>query len=228
LFFDASMTKRKFSRKTRVSSLRPVGNALALTWERDFEFSPGQLVEISLREDGVSRPYSIFTGPSDEEAGILFTVVEEGELTPRLAALSLGDEFWIEGPSGSFPCLPGAGVWIANGTGVAPFLSMARAGLAREKLLVQGARTIADFYFGDELALLMGAGYLRCCTRTGPGSEGLAGLFSGRLTGFLESRDWDPGRPYELCGSAPMVVEVRDLLIRKGVPHGNIVSEVYY
>ena len=89
-------------------------------------------------------------------------------------------------------------MWIANGTGLAPFLSMARAGLSAGKKLLHGARASEDFYFADELAA------------------------------FLESESWDPALSYELCGSASMVVEVRDLLIEKGIPHRSIVSEVYF
>ena len=33
---------------------------------------------------------------------------------------------------------------------------------------------------------------------------------------------------YYLCGSADMVVEVRDILIGKGIPFGHIISEIYF
>jgi ferredoxin--NADP+ reductase len=167
---------------------------------------------------------------------VLFNVVEGGELTPDLSVLAPGDGIWVAGPSGSFPALTGPGVWIASGTGIAPFVSMARAGLAAGKKLVHGARSRKDFYFRAELEALMGEGYLRCCSGASPGAgpdagpdaAGEGGLYPGRLTAYLESRDWDPSSSYELCGSAQMVVDVRDLLIRKGVPHARIISEVYF
>jgi ferredoxin-NADP reductase len=54
------------------------------------------------------------------------------------------------------------------------------------------------------------------------------GVFPGRLTAAIRSGTWDSDRPFELCGSSTMVVEVRELLIGKGVPHSSIVSELYY
>jgi ferredoxin-NADP reductase len=218
--------------RVRVSSLRAVGSAFALAWRRDFDFTAGQLVDVALAERGPSRLYSLFTGPGDEEAGILFTLVGSGELTPTLARLGAGDILWIRGPSGSFPAFSGPAVWIANGTGLAPFLSMARAGLAEGKRLLHGARAPGDFYFSGELCALMGERYLRCRSQAGRESRAAcpegAGIFLGRLTAFLEAGRWDAGLRYELCGSASMVVEVRDLLIGKGVPLRNIVSEVYF
>jgi ferredoxin--NADP+ reductase len=224
------MTHEKSLNPVRVSRAERLGSAFALTWRRDFEFTAGQLAEVALDDRGPSRLYSLFTGPREDEAGILFNIAEGGELTPSLARLAPGDTILLRGPSGSFPAFTGPGVWIANGTGVAPFLSMARAGLSAEKTLLHGARALEDFYFQDELEAVMGDRYLRC--RSGAGSGGDydhgEGIRAGRLTAVIESESWDPGTIYELCGSAPMVVEVRDLLIAKGIPHSKIVSEVYF
>jgi ferredoxin/flavodoxin---NADP+ reductase len=222
------MTKDKTLHKVPITSLGRLGSAFILTWERDFDFAPGQLAELALCEGGPSRLYSLFTGPGEGEAGILFNPVEGGALTPSLAGLAAGAEIWMGGPSGSFPALAGPGVWIANGTGIAPFVSMARAGFSGGKKLLHGARALEDFYFRDELEALMGEDYLRCCSSSDPASPVAGGLFPGRLTAFLEARSWEAEAIYELCGSASMVVDVRDLLIAKGVPHARIISEVYF
>jgi ferredoxin--NADP+ reductase len=222
------MTKADPTHPVRISSAERLGSAFALTWKRDFDFTAGQLVEVALDESGASRLYSLFTGPREDEAGILFTVAEGGELTPSLASIAPGDLIWVGGPSGSFPAYSGPGIWIANGTGVAPFLSMARAGLSAGKKLLHGARAPDDFYFLEELETVMGDSYLRCCSLISADSPAGKGIFRGRLTAFIESESWDPELSYELCGSASMVVDVRDILIAKGVPHSSIVSEVYF
>jgi ferredoxin--NADP+ reductase len=222
------MVKADLPHTVRISSVKRLGSAFALTWKRDFDFTAGQLVEVALDEGGASRLYSLFTGPDEDEAGILFNLAEGGELTPSLARLAPGDTILIQGPSGSFPAFPGPGIWIANGTGLAPFLSMARAGLSAGKKLLHGARAPDDFYFLEELEAVMGDSFLRCCSRISADSPAGKGTFRGRLTTFLESGSWDPELSYELCGSASMVVDVRDILIAKGVPHSNIVSEVYF
>ena len=193
-----------------------------LCWERREPFLAGQVVTVAAEVNGPRRMYSLATGHAEGEAGILFNVVE-GELTPQLAALEVGAVLWVSRPFGTFPGVTGKAVWIATGTGVAPFLSMARSGLADGKVLVHGARSLDSFYGCDLLLALLGDRYVRCCsTELGPG------VFPGRLTKYLEQQPWPDDRPYLLCGSAPMIVDVRELLFRKGVPFRQILSEVFF
>lgn len=207
-----------------VTRLEPSGpEAWTLYWKRDFEFLPGQVVAVSILPAGEQRLYSLATGRTEEEAGVLFNLAPDGWLTPQLKAVRPGHRIYISRPFGSFVGFPGPAVWVASGTGVAPFLSMTLSGLAEDKVLVQGARRRDQFYGQDVLAGSLGDRYVRCASAD-PGS----GLFTGRLTAYLESRTWPSDRPYYVCGSAAMVVESRDILIRRGVPFKNILSEVYF
>jgi len=66
--------------------------------------------------------------------------------------------------------------------------------------------------------------YIRCCSQ----EEG-PGLYPGRLTAYLKDLKTLPtAQMYYLCGSAEMVVETRDILISKGIPFANILSEIYF
>jgi ferredoxin/flavodoxin---NADP+ reductase len=207
-----------------VTRLEPSGReAWTLYWKREFDFLPGQVVALSILQEGGQRLYSLATGRGDAEVGVLFNLVEGGWLTPQLQNLQPGHRFYCSKPFGSFVGFDGPAVWIANGTGVAPFLSMAQSGLTKDKCLVQGARTKNQFYGQEVLTPLLGDGYFRCAS-----SDSGEGLISGRLTKYLESRPWPEDRPYYLCGSASMIVEARDILIRRGVPFRNILSEVYF
>jgi ferredoxin--NADP+ reductase len=194
-----------------------------LCWPRSFSFLAGQVVILTLKPGGAERIYSLATGVREPEAGVLFNLVEDGELTPALANLRPGDLLWVSEPFGSFPGLEGPAVWIANGTGVAPFVSMVRSGLGQQKVLIHGARKLAGFLGRQELENLPGLTYYRCCT-----GEAHELVFSGRLTEFLEQRSWAPSQRYLLCGSAPMIVEVRELLFRKGIPFSHILAEVFF
>ena len=189
---DARMKRAKSFHRTRVSGFRAVGSAFALTWRRDFDFTAGQLAEVALDDKGPSRLYSLFTGPGEDEAGVLFNIAEGGELTPSLARLAPGDTISIRGPSGSFPAFMGPGIWIANGTGLAPFLSMARAGLSAEKTLLHGARSLEDFYFQDELEAVMGDRYC-AVVRARVAILAMQMALAGRLTAFIDSESWGPG-----------------------------------
>ncbi len=194
-----------------------------LCWPRSFEFLAGQVVTIVLVPGGPERIYSLATGVDETEAGVLFNLVEEGELTPALSNLRPGDLLWVSDPFGSFPGVEGPAAWIANGTGIAPFVSMVRSGLGQEKTLIHGARTLTGFLGREELGRSLGLTYFRCCS-----GESHESVFPGRLTEFLEQRSWPPSLRYLLCGSAPMIVEVRELLFRKGIPFSHILAEVFF
>ncbi|MEI8092843.1 MAG: hypothetical protein WCG80_01385 [Spirochaetales bacterium] len=194
-----------------------------MRWTRNWPFRAGQVVSLALVEGGPQRMYSLATGSGQGEAGILFNRVEAGELTPSMAELEPGATVWVSEPFGSFPGSAGPAVWIATGTGVAPFLSMVLSGLGAGKTLIHGARTLDSFYGQDLLAEHLGTGYVRCCT-----TEAAPGVFSGRLTRYLEAQPWTADRPYLLCGSAPMIVDVREILFRKGVPFRSILAEVFF
>lgn len=207
-----------------VTRLEPAGpDAWTLYWKRDSEFRPGQVVALSLVPSGPQRLYSIASGSQDSELGVLFNVAPEGWLTPRLQSLTPGQTIYASEPFGSFVGTDGPAVWVANGTGVAPFLSMVRSGMVDQKLLVQGARTKALFYGQEWFETALPQGYTRCAS-----ADTGEGLVPGRLTNYLDGRPWPADRPYYLCGSATMIVEARDILIRRGVPFKHILSEVYF
>jgi ferredoxin--NADP+ reductase len=193
-------------------------------FRRSFNFLAGQVIGISIEKEGPRRLYSICSGEDEKEIRILYNIVEEGFLTPRLSDLTEGDTIWISEPRGEFLYDPAPGIWIATGTGIAPFYSMMRSGKFNNKVLIHGERYLEKFYFFDEFSSLMGDNYIRCCS-----GEEAEGVFSGRVTDYLNSVVALPtNNMYYLCGRAEMVVETRDLLIERGIPFTNIISEIYF
>lgn len=191
---------------------------------RNFEFKAGQVIGIALEKDGARRLYSICSGEEDQEIQILYNVIDEGYLTPKLSDLEAGDTLWITDARGEFTCNEDRAVWIATGTGIAPFYSMLRSGKGENKILIHGNRYLEQFMFYDEFTEKAGGSYIRCCT-----AETDEGVYPGRVTAYLEEHQLpDPGLKYYLCGSAEMVVDTRDLLIEKGIPFDQIVSEIYF
>lgn len=191
---------------------------------RSFQFEAGQVIGIALEETGARRLYSICSGENDEHIQILYNVIDEGYLTPRLSDLETGDTIWITEPRGEFTCNEERAVWIATGTGIAPFYSMLRSGKGENKILIHGNRYLEQFMFYDEFSEKSGVSYIRCCT-----AETDEGVYHGRVTAYLGEKQLpDPGLKYYLCGSAEMVVDTRDLLIEKGIPFDQIVSEIYF
>jgi ferredoxin--NADP+ reductase len=191
---------------------------------RKFEFRAGQVIGISLQPEGARRLYSICSGEQDPEIWILYNVVEEGFLTPSMSSLEKGDTIWITEPRGTFTGSKAPAVWIAAGTGIAPFYSMCRSGLHHDKILIHGNRYLEQFFFYDEFSDILGPQYIRCCS-----SEYDDHVYHGRVTAYLsEAESLDTDMKYYLCGSAEMVVDTRDILIERGISFDHILSEIYF
>lgn len=140
-------------------------------------FVPGQFIQLGLPADVaaspapavaptrtklVKRSYSIASGPHESEAyELCIAFVEQGKLTPKLHGLHAGARIWHDAvPKGHFTMeLVPDGldlVFVATGTGIAPFVSMLRTYRSlplrfRHFVIVHGAREASDLAYHDEL-----------------------------------------------------------------------------
>ncbi len=216
--------QQQLSKKTLSFTDEIAEGVYLLGFERDFEFKAGQVIGIGMEKEGPRRLYSICSGEREHEIMILYNVVEEGYLTPRLCDLTEGDEIWVTGPRGEFLYDSAPALWIASGTGVAPFYSMLRSGQHENKTLIHGERYLERFYFYNEFSETLGEQYTRCCS-----AEDDPAVFRGRVTAYLQQVAALPSDfKYYLCGRAEMVVETRDILIARGIPYNQIISEIYF
>jgi ferredoxin/flavodoxin---NADP+ reductase len=70
----------------------------------------------------------------------------------------------------------------------------------------------------------LGRNYIRCYS----GQE-KSDFILGRVAKYLNSIENLPiDNKYYLCGSAEMVVEIRELLIDKGIPFQNTIAEIFF
>ncbi len=188
------------------------------------EFKPGQVVALALNPEDDPRLYSIASGKDENGISILFDINPDGELTPTLAQLKEGDQIYISEPFGKFLCQETPAMWIATGTGIAPFVSIVKSGNGENVTLLHGSRRLDAFYFQDLFHEHFGKNYLRFCT-----SEKAEGIIEGRLTQYLKDQDSLPDNyMYYLCGSSQMVIDVREILIEKGIPFDRIIAEIYF
>lgn len=218
-------TMQEGLREVEIVSVDEIADKVyTLEFKRFFEFEAGQIIKLAWPGESKPRLYSIASGEEQQNIQILFNVVGEGQLTPMMAGMREGDKILASGPLGKFTGTSGAAWWIAQGTGIAPFASMLRSGQTQHKTLVHGGRYHDSFYYRDEFIPILGERYVRCSSKDSGDS-----VFHGRVTDYLKSIDRLPvGSLYYLCGSAEMVVETRDILIEKGVPFLNIISEIYF
>jgi len=195
-----------------------------LEFLRFFDFEAGQVIKLAWDKHDDPRLYSIASGEQDKYIQILFNVVGDGYLTPKLQTLKPGSQVFASRSFGKFICDDLPAWWIAAGTGIAPFASMLRSGMTENKVLIHGGKYADSFYFSEEFEPVLEKNYIRCASQEEP-----EGIYPGRLTKYLKEFDNLPTEPvYYLCGSSEMVVETRDILISKGVAFGRIVSEIYF
>lgn len=129
-------------------------------------FAPGQFVRLGLPgsdsagEALVSRPYSFVNPPHLHPHEFYFAVYPTGPLSPRMAALKIGDPVWVEDRPNGLLSLEGVAssdvLWcLSTGTGLGPFLSILRAGDAwskfRHVVLVHSVRWAEDLTHRAEL-----------------------------------------------------------------------------
>lgn len=218
------MTSSPLNAETLTRHDEIAAGVFVVGFRRKHDFKPGQAIKLGIDDEHPPRIYSICSGATDDELCVLFNIKQDGFLTPRLAVLKPGDTVYASAPYGTFLGTADPAWWIATGTGIAPFRSMLRSGMGKNKVLVHGVRQLDQFYFADAFAAALGSRYHRCCS-----AETAPEIFAGRVTAFLDGQDnLPPNQRYYICGQATMAVETRDLLIAKGIPFGNIVTEIYF
>lgn len=201
-----------------------VKDIFLLKLKKKDEFIAGQFIALAMELKGTSRLYSIASGVDSEHIDLLYDKKPEGLLTPKMIKLGKGDEVYISKPFGSFLGDEKPAWWIAAGTGIAPFASMFFSGLHINKTLIHGGKTRNSFYFENDFLPVLGNNYIRCCSQ-----ETAEGLYPGRLTKYLsELKEIPADQKYYLCGSVEMVVDVRDILISRGIPYSNILAEIFF
>ncbi len=189
-----------------------------------FEFSAGQ--GIRLFAGGQARDYSIASAPSGGTLLFCVSRIENGIVSSALAEAPIDSTFAFTGPRGMFflreLSRPAARpvVWAATGVGIAPFLSMVRAG-ATGFTLLHGARGFEDLFHREELEHAA-AVYVPCLSR-----EAHEGCFSGRVTGWAAARLESAAYDFYLCGNGAMI---RDFvrLVDERFPGSRVYTEIFF
>ncbi|WDZ80013.1 benzoate 1,2-dioxygenase electron transfer component BenC (plasmid) [Ensifer adhaerens] len=136
-------------------------NDAAIVLELDTDaapaFLPGQYVNIDVPGSGQSRSYSFSSAPGDERLGFLIKKIPGGLMSTWLERAEAGTKLELTGPLGSFylrevqrPLL-----FLAGGTGLAPFLSMleqlARTNRDQKVHLIYGVTRDLDLVLVDHI-----------------------------------------------------------------------------
>jgi ferredoxin-NADP reductase len=206
-----------------------------------FGFVPGQWLSLKhTKADGeeITRAYSIASPPAENNRiALCLNRVQDGWMSNFLCDMNDGDEISCQGPFGDFILRPPIRdtIFIATGTGIAPFRSMLQWVLAdparhqgKQLWLVFGNRTEKDIYYHDEFLRLAAEyenfHYLPTLSRGGAEWAGLRGYVQEHVAGLARERS--DGHAY-ICGLDKMVKANRELLKSLGWDRKAILYEKY-
>lgn len=199
-------------------------------------FVPGQFVSFSGEFGGkkITRAYSTAAPPSGNRFELCLNRVQDGHFSPLLFEMHPGDTVEMKGPLGHFVLKspPADSIFVATGTGIAPFRSMLLGHLAGQPeqriTLVFGVRYEHSLMYRDEFERVereySNFKFLPVLSRPDSGWKGLTGHVQPHVMRELgERRDVD----IYICGMKAMVDEMRATLKEAGLDRRHIIFEKY-
>lgn len=217
-------------------------------------FEAGQFLKLGLEigAETVGRPYSLVNAPGERPLEFCFSVVPDGPLSGRLAALNAGDAVLVAPHASGFLTLgeipSGRHLWlIASGTGIGPFLSILKTGEPWQRferiVLVQAARLTSELMYRDTISEFAQAHAGQFVFVPFVSREATDFAFPGRIPHAIENGQLEARAGAEfsaadsqvmLCGNPQMLTEIQQLLIERGLKKnrrrdpGNISVESYW
>lgn len=177
-------------------------------------FLPGQYVNIDVPGTGLTRAYSFSSAPGETHISFLIKRIPGGLMSSWLARAKPGERLTLSGPLGSFYLRDTSAplLFLAGGTGLAPFLSMlevlARAGSQQQIHLVYGVTRDLDLVLVNALEAytprLPGFSFT-----TVVADEASAHPRKGWVTQHMPDDMLRAAPDVYLCGPPPMVDAVR-------------------
>ena len=209
--------------------------------EKRFGLVPGQWLSFKqAKPDGeeITRAYSIASPPTeDSRFALCLNRVQDGFMSNFLCDMKEGDEIACQGPFGDFILRPPMRdtIFIATGTGIAPFRSMLHWLFAehsrhqdKQFWLLFGSRTEKDIYYHDEFVRLAAEhknfDYRPALSRGDANWKGLRGYVQEHVPGVVNGRT---DMHAYICGLDKMVSANRDLLKSLGWDRKAILYEKY-
>ena len=184
----------------------------------------GQCFSVGTKSLGVNREYSIYSGVNDASIAFLIREIEDGIVSPVLGACEQGSEVEIGGPYGEF-CLEEkhiakhSFVFIATGTGIAPFHSFIKTYPEIDYKLIHGVRYEDEAY---ERENYNPDRYVSCVSRPKNSNN------AQRVTDYLQNNEIKQESVYYLCGNRKMITDVIPMLLQAGVSGDHIFTETFF
>lgn len=202
-------------------------DVVRLTLERpkDYNFTAGQAVDFRLDRPEVKDKVSPFTFTGLDTADHLELTIKcypaHHGITEQVARLEKGEEVIIGEPFDTVQ-LKGAGVFIAGGSGVTPFIAILRQMQVDHSLIGNSLfffnKTQADLFMEDEFSALLGKDFHPVFS-----NEETPGYLHGVVSAeFLKAHITDLEQPFYTCGPEGFVNTVKGALVQLGASESMI------
>jgi ferredoxin-NADP reductase len=187
-----------------------------------FSFQSGQRIQIF--QNDIERDYSLTSAPSDTRLALCIRDVEGGAMSSVLSSVDVGTKIEFSGPFGYFifQSVLRKPIFVATGTGIAPFCSMLRSGITGVTLL-HGVKNPEELYYASEIQQSA-----RCYVACLSGAECRnTDYFHGRVTDYSQNELPQSAYDFYLCGGREMIRDVT-LLADERFSGSNIYTEPFY
>ncbi|HUP58151.1 MAG TPA: FAD-binding oxidoreductase [Bdellovibrionota bacterium] len=225
---------------TETKWLTPTVVGIRFEPSKRFHHEPGQFLSLIIpgtesNAKPARRIYSFAANPEKGGYQLCIKVVPNGIGSNFMASLKIGDIFKATAPYGDFLYEPKKNnhvCFIATGTGVAPFRSIAMSDRFLETpppsaLMLFGARTEDEIVYPGFFESV-GIHTVNAISKPTPAYKG----YHGRVTDYLRSlpTDWNwHSTEFYLCGNGSMIMEARRILLEgHGVPERHVHQEAYF
>ena len=209
-------------------TVREITLRLTGTSHHQFHFSPGQSMAIEIpggqNRESVKRYFSLASSPHNPEmVTFLLSLAEEGIGASYLSQQATGAKVQLHGPHGTFHLHPHDErdiLFVATGTGVAPFRSMLYAMMdcppTKSVRLIWGLRSEQDLYYQEDfLAMADQFSWFSFETTLSRRNSNWKGQ-TGRVTKLVSNLSSVNDLAVYICGHQSMVDEVTAIVSRKG------------
>ncbi len=201
------------------------GQTIILKLERkNIQFIPGQHIVVSTTEKLDFRQYSIFSSINNNYIELIIKIVQNGVVTNKLLNIKPGHKLFVDGPFGSFTLNQqlikhNHIVFIATGTGIAPFNSMVISYKNFNYSVIHGITSVKNAGYIQNLNF---KNYTICT------SSDNSGHFNGRVTDYIKTKNFNTDTIFYFCGNGNMIFDAMQILKQKGISANQMFAEVFY
>jgi ferredoxin--NADP+ reductase len=184
----------------------------------------GQCFSVGTSNLRINREYSMYSGASDPYVDFLIRRIDGGTVSSELCSLQEGDEIEIGGPYGDF-CLAEDSiakkrfVFIASGTGIAPFHSFYKTYPDLNFEILHGIRFEGEDYDSNVYPIGRYKSYVSKPEKKNTPQ---------RVTDELSKRKIKEDEIYYLCGNRSMIIDCIQILRSQGIHGDAIYTETFF